>query len=109
MGFFKKLLGAFSPAKAIAQDAHMVYVRCNRCHEYLSTRIFLNRDLSEQDDDGYVARKLLSGSGRNRCFEQIEVVLYFDQKKQVIDQQITGGTFVSAEDYQANQEPDEQK
>jgi hypothetical protein len=33
--------------------------------------------------------------GNNRCFQQIEVELKFNSSRQILEQQVTGGQFVS--------------
>ncbi len=101
MSIFKKLFAAISPPSKPDGDVYVVYVHSHRCQEYLSTRIYLNRDLSEQDEEGYIARKVLVGDGQNRCFERVEVVLYFDDAKKLVDREITGGVFVTVEEYEA--------
>ncbi len=56
----------------------------------------LSNDLSleyEEDHEVYFVRKGLMGSGR--CFQQIEVEMKFDSNKQLLEQQIHGGQFVS--------------
>jgi hypothetical protein len=39
-----------------------------------------------------VCRKILMGEGR--CFQQIEVVLKFDQDRRMVDRTISGGDFI---------------
>ncbi|MEM7032921.1 MAG: hypothetical protein AAF629_25450 [Chloroflexota bacterium] len=101
MSIFKKISSIFSGGGGSNRNDYMVYVQCRRCKEYLSTRLFLNRDLSEKDEGGYITQKTLVGTGASRCFQRIEVTLHFDDRKNLIDQEITGGTFVSVEDYEA--------
>jgi len=93
MGFLKKL---FSSNPAASQKRYYTFqVKCNRCGEIIEGRVDLDNDLSLNDeDDGYLVRKGLMGSGENRCFQQIEVTLKFSSTKTVIDEQIQGGTFV---------------
>ena len=79
----------------------MIYVRGHRCKENLSTRINLNNDLSEKDEGGYLARKILVGTGKNRCFERVEVILHFDERKNLIDREISGGVFITAEAFES--------
>ncbi len=76
-----------------------VRVRCARCGEILETRIDLHNDLTARYDTngrvtGYYVRKLLQGSGHNRCFATIEVELFFDARRHLVDRRIRGGTFV---------------
>jgi hypothetical protein len=38
--------------------------------------------------------------GEQRCFQQIEVNLKFDNKYRIVDKQISGGQFISREEYE---------
>ena len=79
----------------VPQDIMAVQVRCLRCGETLAGRINLRNDLSiDYDAGGYTVRKLLSGSGANRCFQTVELRMRFDQSRNVIDREITGGVFL---------------
>ncbi len=94
MGFFKKL---FSGATAMPEKRYYTFkVKCNRCGEIIEGRIDLDNDLSaEFEGEGrtvYHARKVLMGSGH--CFQQIEVEMQFTSKRELIEQNIQGGTFV---------------
>lgn len=97
MGLLKKLAELFAPAQREDEYAYWVNVQCNRCGEKLSTRVDLRNDLSLNygDDEGdatYFCRKVLVGT--ERCFQRIEVELTFDQKRRLLDRQISGGKFV---------------
>ena len=86
-------------------NTYWIYVRCRRCGEPLKARVNLMNDPS-LDDDGvtWVVRKGFIGSGANRCFQSVEVMLRFDAKKQtVIEREAVGGELISAEEYQALQ------
>lgn len=79
-----------------------VYVVCDRCGEYLTTRIDKANDLSiEYGDnprqDTYFCRKLLVGEGP--CYEKIEVELTFDHNKKLVQKTIQGGSFISEDTY----------
>ncbi len=78
---------------------HPVRVRCARCVEVLETRVDLHNDLSVRFDprgrvQGYYVRKVLHGSGRNLCFAAVEVELFFDAQRRLVDRRIQGGTFL---------------
>ena len=91
MPFLKNL---FTPAKP-EKHYYTFHVKCKRCGEIIEGRIDLDNDLSLNDEgDGYLVRKGLMGSGR--CFQQIEVELNFDSNRQIIEQNIQGGTFVES-------------
>ncbi len=97
MSFLKKLRASFGSATP-ARDSRELYpitVRCPRCGEVLSVVINLSNDLSQDyERDVFFVRKLISGSGAARCFQQIEVQLTFDAHKRLLDREITGGSFV---------------
>lgn len=72
-------------------------VRCLRCGELLPAQINLLNDLSidyANAGEVYIARKLVTGSGANRCFQTIELNLTFDKNRQLIRRSIQGGEFV---------------
>ena len=99
MGFLDSLKTMFSGQEGARE--YWVYVRCNRCGELIKTRIDLQNHLSQNDEGGYVVNKTLVGN--QRCFERIEVTLYFNARRELVDQSISRGEFITAEEYQANQ------
>ena len=103
MGFLKKIASALSPKGAEESGGFWVYVRCDKCGEAIKTRIDLRHDLTANYDDqgrvvNYFLRKVLIGS--QRCFEPIEVRLTFDPQRRVSSREITGGQFISREEYE---------
>jgi hypothetical protein len=102
MSFLKRLASLLSPAPPQA-PTYWIYARCNRCEEPLRARVNLNNDLSvEYDGDRttYYCRKVLLGE--KLCFQQVEVHLTFDSNRKLLDGQISGGRFISEEEYQAS-------
>jgi hypothetical protein len=97
MSFLKKLRAGLSggaPASS-NRELYPITVRCRRCGEVLASTISLTNDLSQDyERDVYFVRKLISGSGANRCFQQIEVQLTFDAHKRLLEREISGGIFV---------------
>jgi len=97
MSFFKKLANLFSASNGTAQNAYWLAVRCNRCGETIEGRVNLNNDLSIDYGDNpnkpsYFCRKVLMGD--QQCFQQIEVELTFDEKKNLKERQVRGGQFI---------------
>jgi antirestriction protein len=82
------------------RDILHIYVRCKRCGEVIHGRVDKRNELSPSNG-GFVWRKELIGSGYNRCFQRIEVILEFDNQRVVTEQRIYDGEFVSEEDYNA--------
>lgn len=103
MGFFKKV-ASFLSATPVDRETLELYVRCDKCGETLRTRIHLGNDPSPLYGEGgegvaYFVRKTLVGS--KRCFQSIEVELTFDTNRKVIAREITGGQFITEEEYEA--------
>ena len=102
MGFLEKLSQMISKSSSKDEAGYWVYASCSKCGEKLRTRINLYNDLSiEYDDSGnaysYICRKTLVGS--QGCFQRLELTLNFDEKRNLIDRDISGGQFIEEEDY----------
>jgi hypothetical protein len=103
---FKKLSNLFSSSKAHDPYGYWIFVRCNRCGELINTRLDLRNDLSldygeEEKNTIYFCRKVLMG--QKLCFQKIEVKLKFNEKRQLLDREVSGGKFVSHEEYLENE------
>ena len=93
MGFLKKLFSS-EPVKP-EKHYYTFQVKCNRCGEIIEGRVDLDNDLSldyEDDREVFHVRKGLIGN--NRCFQQIEVEMKFNSSRELIEQNVQGGTFV---------------
>lgn len=104
MNFLKKLSSLFSSPGVTSKEGYWLYTRCATCGEKLRTRINLYNDLSvnygeEDSQNTYVCRKMLVGN--QRCFRRIEIKLTFDANRKLINQEIIGGEFISAEEFEA--------
>ncbi len=93
MSFLKRF---FSGTPARHEKSYYVFqVKCKRCGEIIEGRVDLDNDLSieyEDDKSVYHVRKVLIGT--NRCFQQIEVEMTFTAKRELIEKNVGGGTFV---------------
>jgi len=96
MSMWKKIT-SFLNVSAPPDKIYITYARCRRCGEMLKARINLQNDLSLQDDGFYIVNKTLIGE--NLCFERIEISLTFNKNKELIDQFISRGEFITAEAY----------
>lgn len=105
MGFLdslRKALGGGSkrPSSADDSNGYWVYAKCRRCGEPLKARVNMMNEPSQEEDDTWIVRKQLSGSGKNYCFQTVEATLHFDSKKNtLLSAEATGGTLISAEEY----------
>lgn len=105
MGILDKLSKFFSSSGRGDKDTYWVFVRCNRCDEKLRTRINLYNDLSvdfnNEGETRYICRKTLVGS--KRCFQRVEVILFFDSQRILTDRDISGGIFIDEDEYLADE------
>lgn len=64
----------------------------------------LSKKMDKGESEGaYYARKGVLGSGETRCFQMIEVELYFNQDKQPVSRYTTGGEFITGEEFEAEE------
>ncbi len=97
MNFLKRLFGGSARG-----DDRMtsIYVMSYRCKEPIEGKVDFFNELSKDDDGkGYYVRKVLHTSGRDRCFAEVEVQLWFDSKKQISDHEVSGGRWLTADEY----------
>jgi hypothetical protein len=109
MGFLKKQSALFSGAGSSDDSpyTHREYLRCSRCGEKLVARVDVRNDLTPTYDEGegaYYVRKGVVGSGETRCYQTLEVELYFDAQRNLVSRYVTGGEFISREDYYAEEQ-----
>ena len=101
MGFLRRLFGGGEQPDA-DQNAHHLYVRCNRCSRIVHVRIDLRNDLAAEygdtDAEGYTLLKEIMD---DRCFRIMHAELQFDAKRRETDRKIEGGTFVTEEEWEA--------
>ena len=101
MGIFDRISRIFSSSGNLDEAGYWVYVRCNRCGEKLSSRVNIYNDLSvdfnESGEQNYHCRKTIVG--RQACFERIEIKLTFDKRRKLKEQEISGGEFITEEDF----------
>lgn len=112
MSFFKRLLGGLSggrgaqSADGAGGNAFWIYVQCAACGEKIRVRVNREHDLSPEFDgesdtaDSYHSNKEIVGQ---RCFRRIHVELTFDRQKRITEQQISGGHFITREEYEADE------
>ena len=92
-----------------ARNVHWEYVRCSRCREKISVRVDLDSELTPQYEGGesaYYVRKGVFGSGGTRCFQMIEVELFFDSDRRLVSRYASGGEFITKDEFRAQKEKD---
>lgn len=102
MGFLEKLKQLFS-APPGGEAAYWLYVQCDRCGEKIRSRVDLYNDLSaiyEAGGTSYFCRKVLMG--QQRCYQKIEVEMWFDYRRQLTERKISGGQFIPEKAFTEN-------
>jgi len=103
MNIFKRIANFFQGGGGASNNRYFpIHVLSRRCREPLAGQVDLLNELSltEEDDSTYYTRKVLHTSGRTRCFDQVEVLLWFDKSKQLLRQEVWGGEWLEAEAYE---------
>ncbi|MEM6280730.1 MAG: hypothetical protein AAF787_00940 [Chloroflexota bacterium] len=99
MNFLKNLFGGGNGASDANNDRGIyVYVRPRGCEEVIRVRLDPANDLSNADG-GYFVRKIARGN--HRCFDPVEMSLYFDNNRKLVENDITGGELVEKADFEA--------
>lgn len=96
--FFNKL---FEKKGEDSSGILWIYTQCNKCGEKFKTLIRKYNDLTPTyKDEGptYILRKELIGAS---CPNRINLKLNFDRNYRKISEEITGGHFISKEEYQS--------
>jgi hypothetical protein len=109
MSFLGRLFGRSGRGASPEGDQHAsyYYLRCNKCGEVIRVRIDRRWDLEQEFDEGgadaatgYAARKEVMGT---KCFQMLRLTVQFDRGYRESDKQLSGGTFVGREEYEAAQ------
>lgn len=100
MSFFKRIANMLGGHASDDDRFVDIYVMSRRCREPIAGRVDTMNELSRDDDgNGYYTRKVLHTTGAKRCFDQVELYLWFDKDKRLSDHEVTGGTWLNAEEY----------
>ena len=103
MGFWERVLNIITGGRGVSDPMeYWTYVRCDKCGEPLKARVDLRNQLSatfgaKREDTTYFCRKVVVGS--SGCYQPIEVRLTFDASRNLVRQEISGGSFLSEQEY----------
>jgi hypothetical protein len=104
MNIFKRIANFFQGGGATSSSNRYfpIHVLSRRCREPLVGQVDLLNELSltEEDDNTFYTRKVLHTTGRTRCFDQVEVLLWFDKNKQLQRQEVWGGEWLEEDAYE---------
>ena len=104
MSFWSRIANLITGGGASGNRMLNIYVLSKRCNEPIAGQVDLFNELSRTEDDNdytFFTRKVLHTSGENRCFDQVEVNLWFDRNKKVADHSVDGGRWLEEEEYEA--------
>lgn len=106
MSLLKRIASFFTGGGGSSDRNFTVYVLSNRCKEPLAAAVDTLNALSGSDDDdaAFYTRKVIQGTGRNRCFAQVEVELWFDSRRNLLRHAVSGGRWLTVEEYEAELE-----
>lgn len=105
MNFFQRIANLFTGGGGGGDGRFLpIYVLSRRCNEPIAGQLDILNELSLAEDDGdatYYGRKVLHTSGEQRCFDQVEILLWFGQNKQLLRHEVSGGRWLDKEEYEA--------
>lgn len=116
MSLFQRIANLFRGGGGGSDNRFLpIYVLSRRCNEPIVGQLDLLNELSLTDDEEdatYYGRKVLHTTGERRCFDQVEVLLWFGSNKQLLRQEVIGGRWLEVEEYEQelvrfNTPPDE--
>jgi hypothetical protein len=96
--FFKKLFGK---REEDSSGLLWIYSQCDECGERFKTLIRKYNDLSptyKEEGPAFIFKKELIGSS---CHNRVNLYLGFDKNYRKISEEITGGHFITKEEYQS--------
>lgn len=104
MGLWNRIASLFGGRSTTGSRYRMVYALNYRCKEPVSGQVDLFNELSRAEEgSGFQVRKVLHTSGAQRCFSEVEIWLHFDKNKNVIEHEVTGGKWLDADEFEAEQ------
>ncbi len=100
MNFLKRLFGG---AGQSGDSGMYFYIRSRRSGEVVAVRLDLNQLSPEYENErvvGYFTHKTVVGQ---RSFERLEASFSFDANKRLTEKTVSGGEFVTREEWAAQQ------
>ncbi len=106
MSFFKQLASLFTGRPRSDTRFLSIYTLSRRCNEPLAGQVDTMNELSRTDEDGaaFYGRKVLHTTGERRCFDQVEVQLWFDKNKALLRHDVSGGKWLAWDEYETELE-----
>ena len=117
MKFLKRFLSGPSGESGSGADPNLLwfYVQCKRCGETIAVMARKGYDLVEEYEEsgssdaptGYSLFKDVMGRS-DTCFQHMRIEVHYNTKYEEQSRHIEGGSFITAEEYQAGANGDEQ-
>lgn len=104
MSFWERIASLFKGGGSSGNRLLDIYVLSRRCNEPIAGQVDLFNELSRTEEDGgdtFYTRKVLHTSGDTRCFDQVEVHLWFNRNKQLAHYDVEGGRWLEREEFDA--------
>jgi hypothetical protein len=100
MSFLKKLGSFLTGEGESGDDAYWFYVRCGNCGEKLRIRVNKQFDLQPNYETGghTLAKEMMD----SKCFHLMYARIEFDKDYRETSRDITGGEFITREEYEAS-------
>lgn len=102
MAFFRALRRLSRGAGTGEAQAFVFYVRCDRCGEVVRARADRRWDLLQELGEGSGGYSLHKDVLGTRCNALMHVLVRFDDTYRITHQEVAGGRFVSAAEYDAD-------
>lgn len=106
MSLLKRIASFFTGRPSSGSRNLTIYVLSTRCNEPLSAQVDTLNALSGSDDAdaALYTRKVIQGTGKNRCFAQVEVELWFNSQRSLLRHAVSGGRWLTEEEYETELE-----
>lgn len=102
MAFFRAFRRLFGGAATEETQALIFFVRCDRCGEIIRVRADRRWDLLQELGEGSSGYSLHKDVLGTRCNALLHVLVRFDDAYRITHQEVQGGRFVSAAEYDAD-------
>ncbi|MEL6148017.1 MAG: hypothetical protein AAFV33_24850 [Chloroflexota bacterium] len=97
MNFLKNMFSGSNDTEEDRDSGIYVYVRPRGCEEVIRVRLNPSNDLSRAEGGGYFVRKIARGN--HRCFDPVEMTLYFNGDRKLTENEVSGGELVGKDEF----------
>jgi hypothetical protein len=112
VSLWDRLKGMFGSSAGDGDDddgeAFHIYIACERCSDTVAVRVNRRNDLSQEfnpSTGAVTSYRYQKGIVDQKCFRPIQVTIIFDSSQREEMRDITGGRFITRDEYRAAQAP----